>query len=414
MDKKILKRKLDFITQPILNNLLKGRHKRINKYAKYYDNLKVKKNTILYESRDGNSITDSPYAIFKYMIEHPEFKNFEHIWSVQDFNALSSIISKYNNIPNVKFVHRNSINYLKRLATCEYLINNSTFQSFFIPKKDQIYINTWHGTPLKNMGFDIPGNPSISQNVVRNFLSTDYILSPNTHTTSIFKKSYKLDGLYKGTIIEEGYPRIDLTLNTNCIEFNKYLRSIGLTIEANKETILYAPTWKGTNVSRVDNDVLQIIADINYLEKNIGDKYNILIKVHPFLYKEATKHAEIMKKLVPDFVDTNELLSIVDLLITDYSSLFFDFLVTNRPILFYMWDTDVYSEQRGQYLKNDDLPGPMLFNAKELVDVIKNISVIQVNYDDNYKKMKRYFTKYEDGKVTQRVVRYIFTSFALN
>ncbi|KON70878.1 CDP-glycerol:glycerophosphate glycerophosphotransferase [Peribacillus butanolivorans] len=408
MNKKVLKRKIDFLKEPIANYLSKENHQRVNNYAKFYDKLIVKKNTIFYESRDGNSITDSPYAMFKYMIGNQDFKDFVHIWSIQDFSPLSGVISKYKDMPNVKFVQRNSKDYFKYLATSEYLINNSTFQSFFIPKNDQVYINTWHGTPLKNMGFDIPGNPSLSQNVLRNFLSTEYILSPNAHTTKIFTESYKLNGLYKGKIIEEGYPRIDLTLNTNPEEFNDYLRTLGLGINGSKENILYAPTWKGTNLSKVNNDVLQIIADINYLESQIGDQYNILIKVHPYLYKEANKHTEIKERLIPDYVDTNELLATVDLLITDYSSIFFDFLVTNKPILFYTWDADVYTEQRGQYLKNDELPGPMLFNSKELVNAIKDIKNVKMSYCEKYKMMQEKFTNYEDGKVTERIVLNIF------
>ena len=117
---------------------------------------------------------------------------------------------------------RNSKQYLKWLATSKYLINNSTFQSFFIPKNDQIYINTWHGTPLKRMGFDIPGNPAHSQNVVRNFLSADYLLSPNDHTTKILLDSYKLNGLYNGEIIQEGYPRIDLTYHKDSKDFSPF------------------------------------------------------------------------------------------------------------------------------------------------------------------------------------------------
>ncbi|MED3792890.1 CDP-glycerol glycerophosphotransferase family protein [Niallia alba] len=408
MNKKVLKRKLNFIKDPIFNYYKKGNHRRVNRYAKYYDSLNIKKNTIIYESRDGNSMTDSPYAMFKYMLNHPDFKDYQHIWSIADFDALSSIIRDYEGMPNVKFVKRNSKEYLKCLASCEYLINNSTFQSFFIPKKEQIYINTWHGTPLKSMGFDIPGNPSHSQNVLRNFLSTQYILSPNEHTTRVFTDSYKLKGLYKGEIIEEGYPRIDATINMDPDKYNKYLRSLGLQLEDNKENILYAPTWKGSNVSKVNNDVLQINADLNYLDQIVGDKFNILVKVHPYLYKEASKNVELSTKLIPDFVDTNELLSTVDLLVTDYSSIFFDFLVTDRPILFYMWDSDAYSEERGQYLSNDELPGPILLNIRELAEAISNIKSLQNSYKKNYEAMKQKFVNHDDGKVTERVIQYIF------
>ncbi|MFD9628191.1 CDP-glycerol glycerophosphotransferase family protein [Peribacillus muralis] len=408
MNKKVLKRRANFLIQPVTNFFLKENHKRVITYANYYEKLTVEKNTILYESRDGNSITDSPYAMFTYMLGNQDFKDYRHIWSIQDFNALSGVIAKYKDLPNVTFVQRNSKEYLKWLATSEYLINNSTFQPFFIPKKDQVYINTWHGTPLKSMGFDIPGNPSVSQNVVRNFLSADYILSPNAHTTNMYTKSYKLNGLFKGEIVEEGYPRIDLTLNTNREEYKDYLRTLGLALQDGKKNILYAPTWKGTNLAKVDNDILQIIADMNYLGAQVGEQYNILIKVHPFLYKEAAKHEGIKDRLVPDHVDTNELLAAVDLLITDYSSIFFDYLVTNKPILFYTWDTDVYSEQRGQYLKNDELPGPMLFNAKELVQAIKDIEQVKKSYANKYTKMQQLFTNYEDGNVTERIVCHLF------
>ncbi|MBS4200617.1 CDP-glycerol glycerophosphotransferase family protein [Bacillus sp. FJAT-49732] len=408
MNRKVLKRRIKFVVDPITDYVFRESKRRVQQYARFYQNCRVKKKTILYESRDGNSMTDSPYAMFKYMVGNPDFKDYTHIWSIQDFAAVSSVVSKYRNYYNVKFVKRNSTEYLKYLATCEYLINNSTFQNFVIPKKDQIYINTWHGTPLKLMGFDIPGNPVQSQNVVRNFLSTDYLVSPNSHTTNMFTKSYKLNGIYSGTIIEEGYPRIDLTLNTDPNEMKQRLRSYGLTTDNQKQHILYAPTWKGTNVSKVNNDIHHIIADMNDLERKVGDKYNVLVKVHPYLYKEASKHADLQNRLVPDFIDTNEILSVVDLLITDYSSIFFDFLVTNKPILFYTWDLDVYNDERGQYLKNNELPGPLLFNAIELVEAIRDIDNVRAAYQEKYDSMKKRFTNHDDGHVTERIVNLIF------
>ncbi|WP_286229700.1 CDP-glycerol glycerophosphotransferase family protein [Neobacillus mesonae] len=258
MNLKIIKRKIRFIIEPIYNFFRKAAHRRNFQYRWYYEKLNVNDRTILYESRDGKSITDSPFAIFKYLLQNPEYKDFKHIWSVHSFNDLQGVINQYNQYKNVTFVKRDSIDYLKSLDSSKYLINNSTFQSFFIPKSHQIYINTWHGTPLKSMGFDIPGNPSLSQNVVRNFLSADFLISPNKHTTNMFLDSYKLKGLYRGEIIEEGYPRIDLILHTDSCQFKSYLSKLGLTIESSKKTILYAPTWKGTNVSRATNDMYQI------------------------------------------------------------------------------------------------------------------------------------------------------------
>ncbi|HET7627929.1 MAG TPA: CDP-glycerol glycerophosphotransferase family protein, partial [Bacillales bacterium] len=406
--KKIVKRKIQFVKQPIENYLIKKNHRRVNQYAKFYKNHDVLKNTILYESRDGGSMTDSPYAMFTYMLEHPDFKNYEHVWSIADVDALSAVIAKYEQHPNVKFVKRGSREYMRRLATSEYLINNSTFQSFFVPKPNQTYVNTWHGTPLKSMGFDIPGDPSHSQNVVRNFLSADYLLSPNAHTTRMYTDSYKLDGLYRGKIIEEGYPRIDLTLNSDPVNVRGQLRQYGLRLDGKKKTLLYAPTWKGKRVSEVNNDLPQIIADMKELQDEIGDAYNVLVKVHPFLYKEAANDPGIAAHLVPDFVDSNELLAAVDVLVTDYSSIFFDFLVTGRPILFYTWDLDEYSEERGQYFDRAELPGPILLNVKELAAVVKTIESVQETYRDRYSAMRERFTCHDDGKVTERIVGYLF------
>jgi CDP-glycerol glycerophosphotransferase len=408
MNKKVLKRRIKFIVGPVYNYLRKANHRRSYQYRKYYEKLNVLDDTIFYESRDGKSLTDSPYAIFKYLLDNPEYKDFKHIWSVDNPNELESILINYKRSKNVRFVKRNSKEYFKCLATSKYLINNSTFQSLFIPKAEQVYINTWHGTPLKSMGFDIPGNPAHSQNVLRNFLSADYLLSPNEHTTKVFLNSYKLDGLYNGEIIQEGYPRIDLTYQTDSEVFKTFLTGLGLSMDKNKQTLLYAPTWKGTNFSKAKNDMFQIISEMAYLKSKVGNDYNLLIKVHPFLYGQAKKFTEISDILIPDFVDTNELLSVVDLLITDYSSIFFDYLVTNKPILFYIWDYDDYLEERGMYLTDDELPGPTLFTIEEVAAAVHNISTISENFHPVYQAAKNKFTNHDDGNVTARIVQYVF------
>lgn len=414
MNKKVLKRKIKFIGSPVKNTLMNTGYKRNRIYANFYETKKVVDNIILYESRDGKSITDSPYAIFKFLISQPQFKNYKHVWSVQDFKELEIVMNRYKELDNVIFVKRNSTKYLEYLATAKYLINNSTFQNFFIPKEEQIYINTWHGTPLKKMGFEIPGNPATSRNVVRNFLSSSILISPNEHTTDMYLKSYKLDGVYSGEIIEDGYPRIDLTLNTSETKLINDLVSAGLKIDKSKKNILYAPTWKGTNVNQARNDMEQIISDMNILKEKNGNEYNVLIKVHPFLYPTAKNIIEIKDILIPDYIDTNEMLSATDLLITDYSSIFFDYLVTDKPILFYMWDAEYYMDSRGSYIGFEELPGPVLYNIDELTEAVDYIEKVKISYQDNYSKMKEKFTKYDDGNVTSRLVEYIFNDVAKN
>ncbi|MCL1632754.1 CDP-glycerol glycerophosphotransferase family protein [Sporolactobacillus sp. CPB3-1] len=406
--KKIIKRRLRFIFSPLLNGLKKN-HKIRRIYARYYDLTTIKKNFILYESRDGHSITDSPYAIFKYLLRHDPENKYTHIWSITEGDPeLNEVAKEYSTLPNVHFVVRNSRDYLKLLAEAEFLITNSTFQTFFVPKKGQKYINTWHGTPLKTMGFDIPGNPAHSQNVLRNFLETHYLLSPNAHTTQMYAKSYKLDGLYNGEILESGYPRIDLTLNMSKVEVLAKLKKMHVHIDPTKKIFLYTPTWKGSNVNHAQGNIQQIIAEQSFLEQKLGDQYNVLIKVHPFLYPKIRDQKDLRGKLIPDVTDTNELLSIVDLLVTDYSSIFFDYLVTDKPIIFYCWDKDLYDTERGMYIKADQLPGPTAYNVWQLVDLVQHVKDIQEKYKEAYQKMKDRFVSYEDGHATERYVTYIF------
>lgn len=384
-----------------------GKFRRNNRYSNYYENYKIEDNYILYETRDGKSMTCNPYAIFKYLLESPDYKNYIHIWSIKDLKNNKHLIKSYKNHKNVRFVSRNSREYIKYLAKSRYLINNTSFPDFFQAKPEQIYINTWHGTPLKYMGRDIPGPPTQLKNILRNFLHTKYILSPNPHTTEIFLNAYQLKNVYSGEILEEGYPRNDLTLNLDKTNFKIKLNQLG--IKADKKIILYAPTWKGTNVHKPKNEVEDLVNDIREIQKNINqEEYTVLIKVHPFIYKYIQNVDEVRDVCIPDYIDTNELLGIVDILITDYSSIFFDFLITNKPILFYMKDEKEYEEERGLYLRNTELPGPVAYNVETLSQYINNIVDVKKEFNHRYELMRKRFCAKDDGKVTERIVSKIF------
>lgn len=380
----------------------------VDTYTKFFIEEEVVPNTIIYESRDGKSLTDSPFAIFDYLLKTDVEQTYTHVWVVTKSSEIEKIKDSYQTKANVIFVERNSDEYLKWLTKAQYLINNSTFQPFVSIKDEQTYINTWHGTPLKTMGFDIPGNPAGAKNVVRNFFMADYLISPNAHTTEMFLKNYRLNQNYTGRIIESGYPRIDKTLEKNKDQLLKMLFEFGVELDLSKPIILYTPTCKSGDLSISDNEVNQIHEEMSLVRKKFGKNYNVLIKVHPFLYNQAKEFAPIQPYLIPDVIDTNQLLGIVEALITDYSSIFFDFLVTNKPILFYCWDDDLYSNQRGKYFDYEELPGPVAFTIDELLMNIENIEANAVLYEKKYQSFKERFTCYDDGHVTQRVVDVIF------
>lgn len=407
--KKVIKRKINFFLNPIKKYTNIEEYRKKANYSFLYKKLCVKKNYIFYESRDGKSMTDSPYAIFKYLLENDYEKKYIHIWSIDNKKKLRFYKQKYKKHKNIRFVLRMTNKYFYYLTTSKYLLNNSTFPNIFTVKDEQIYVNTWHGTPLKHMGFDIKDNPFGTSNVLRNFLSADYILSPNKFTTEILKNSFKLKDLFHGKILEDGYPRIDLTVNANKSKIINSLINLNLKLQ-NKKIILYAPTWKGNDTSKPRNDLEQIYNDIKVLEFRLGSEYNILTKVHPFLYKEAESFDLLQDYLVPDTFETNELLSVVDILITDYSSIFFDFLITKKPIIFYMWDYDDYKTNRGIYIEPDKLPGPICTNIDRVISNIKNIKDAIKKYSDKYDFFIKEFCYHNYGNVTEKIVNKIFNS----
>lgn len=398
-------RKSKFIYEPHKIKLRSKYTKNIMLYSKLYKKVEVSDNHIIYQVRDGQSMTDSPYYIFKYLLTRNEYKDYVHIWVVDSQNRKQEYSKIYSNQNNIKFIIKESKDYLYYLSNCKYIINNATFPAYFTKKPSQIYINTWHGTPLKYMGLDIPNNLIGTQNTIKNFLNSDYIISPNAHTTKIFKSAYKLDNLNDEAILEVGYPRIDATLNFSNNKLLDKLKSQYSGINQ-KPILLYSPTWRGENVNNPEDNIQEIIEAVDKLNKST--KYNILLKVHPFVFNHAKKHEELNQYLVDDNIDTNELLSIIDILVTDYSSIFFDFLVTKKPILFYVPDIKTYDLNRGLYLDSNSLPGPSFGNLDQLVEAINNIDDTFKEFKDKYNDYYEKFASLNDGKVTERVVNQIF------
>ncbi|EQA4765430.1 CDP-glycerol glycerophosphotransferase family protein [Staphylococcus pseudintermedius] len=399
-----LSRKYKFIASPILKRAKSKYQKKVNQYAQLYHSTSIKPHQILYQVRDGKSITDSPYAIFLGLNAHETFSNYQHIWVVDHPDTLVFYQEKFKVFQNASFVIKESNEYLKALTESKFLINNATFPAYFTKKPQQIYINTWHGTPLKHMGFDVKNNLKGSQNTMKNFLASDYMISPNAHTTNIFKHAFKLDGLYSGEILEIGYPRIDLTINTTANEVREYLAE-HLNLKKNP-IILYCPTWRGKNVNDPENSLLNVFEEIKLLNQKLP--HQVLVKVHPFVYSKAKEMPELKPYLVPDFLDTNQLMPAVDLMITDYSSIFFDFLVTDKPIVFYVPDLDKYQNERGVYIDLCALPGPVADNIQDVITLVSNESYKDADVQGKYAKFKHNFVNYENGSVTERLIESVF------
>ncbi|MGG3459879.1 Teichoic acid glycerol-phosphate transferase [Bacillus licheniformis] len=398
--KKIAKRKVRFIIDPLKEYLSNKRVRIRAKYSKYIS-LPIKEKTVLYEAYHGRSISGNCYAIFLKLVEDKDFKDFHHVWVIND-NSDPMVEELKKNYQNVSFTSVDSNHYLKYLATSKYLINDTSFPFYFVKRDEQIYINTWHGTPLKTLGLDIKNRGmSTHKNIQRNLLHSDYLISPNQFTYEKLLKSHDIYEIYAGKVADIGYPRTDLTLETNGEEVRKTLN-----IPLDKKVILYAPTWRGT-VGK-ENDTSQVLLDeVMDIQKSMGDDYIVLLKSHYFTF-EYFKINKLDHLCVPNWYDTNKLLAAVDMLITDYSSIFFDFLPLKRPVLFYMIDHKEYEAERGFYLDIDNLPGPVCENLNELIDKLQNVDILKKEFSEQYDKYLKEFCYNDDGQASKRLVDMIF------
>lgn len=374
-------------------------------YTRAFEKEKVQENVILYESFHGKGMTDSPFAIFKYLYNNKEFSDFKHIWVLNNYED-NEYYQYYKNKKNIKFIQSHTKEYFLYLSSAKYLINSVSFPPYFVKKEAQVYINTWHGTPLKTLGKDMEGSVSQHSNVQRNFLQSDYILSPNHFTTDKISEAHNIDGIYNGKILENGYPRIDGTINGS--PFIKNILKQKYDVDENKKIILYAPTWRGEGNS-VSDTIDTIVRYISELSAGLStEDTQLLLKVHPLVYRHIKDKVDFDITLIPNWMDTNELLAYVDILITDYSSIFFDFLVTDKPILFFMYDKDEYLADRGVYMSLDHLPGPICYTVNDLLNSIINIEKTEKEYQEPYSEFKEQFVYLDNGNVTQNYVNYIF------
>jgi|GEM_PF-145804 len=367
-------------------------------YVEYAETLPVRENVILYESFNGNSLSCNPLAIFRSLLDHPVYGSYLHVWVLND---LERVPPKYRSLSNVAFVSKASDGYLRHLATAKYLINNSGFPPYFVRRPEQKYLATWHGTPLKTLGKEQKYKFYDHKRTQRNFLQATHIISPNKHTSDIQLDSYDIRPLYTGLFAETGYPRIDLTVNAG--EEEKASIRGRMELSPDRPVVLYAPTWRGT-LDEVEFDTSRLESDLAALSTL---DCQVIFRGHSLLERVLGEH-DVACQVVPADIDTNELLSVVDVLITDYSSVFFDFLATGRPVLYYIYDIEEYEQERGLYFSMDEMPGAKCRTIQRLRDELA-LALKGEGIDHSSHQAARSLYNYrDDGLATERVVNFLF------
>ena len=365
-------------------------------YLKYYYKGKIEDNYILIESKQGADLAGNMFYTLKEIVEnHKEYKVFLPV-TLQSKNNIEKMLKTYN-FNNVQIVLYKSFDYYKVLATAKYLFNDTTFPKVFTKREGQVYTNTWHGTPLKKMGKDVVNRRYAVGNVKRNLMFSDYLVYPNEEMKDKMVSAYGLKNLYNGTILNAGYPRNAIFFNR---ESEKKLRK-KYKLE-NKQIIVYMPTWRGIMTARKQDEQLGEIIDLmRYMEEHLNDNQILYVKMH-VLVQKALKFGDFKHiKGFPTGVETYEMLNVADTLITDYSSVFFDFANTGKKIVLYTYDEEDYTRTRGFYYSLQDLPFPKVKTPEELVKEIN----LPKNYDDT--KFRKEFCTYDNIGAPKALVDFV-------
>lgn len=371
--------------------------------------MKVNDKQIIFSSFQGRLYSCSPKAIYEYMISNPQFDDYKFIWAFNKPEQKQSLFTDGRTV----LVKYNSKDFFKYLASSKYWIFNFKTPEYFIKKENQIFLQCWHGTPLKRIGMDIEvdGNAAtdkkkIHESYLNDAKKYDYFISPSRYATERFVSSFGLKLLDKeNIIIEQGYPRNDKLKNFDADDIMEIKRK--LNISSDKKVILYCPTFRDDQYKPGVGHTYQLGINLLRLKEKLGDGYFLLLRLH-YLVSNKIDISQFKGFAldVSSYDDINDLYLISDVLVTDYSSVFFDFANLNRPMIFYMYDRELYQGTlRDFYLDLKDIPGPIIEDECKLIEALRNIDEIACKYQEKIKQFSSVYNYLDDGHATERTIK---------
>lgn len=360
----------------------------------------------------GRGYSDSPRAIYEYMMKTPEYQDCRFVWCFREPERFAFLKNERTEL--VRF--RSKADNIA-LRTAKYWISNYRMMNHQYPRKDQVYVQCWHGTPLKRLGYDleISDNAMNSGQEIRDKYKTDaekfsYLLSPSPFATEKFASAWNLiETKQTHKIIEEGYPRNDRLIKSDPEERMQLRRQLGVE---DKKVILYAPTWRDNQHTSGQGYTYRTEVDFDKLRAGLGDEYVILFRAHYLIANSFDfKKYEGFVRDVSSYNDINDLYIAADLLITDYSSVFFDYADLKKPMIFYMYDYDEYKNDiRDFYLDLSELPGPVTRTEDELIGEISRLNEYWPRFAACYERFNAKFNCLDDGQCSKRVIDTVMRS----
>lgn len=335
--------------------------------------IKVDNRIILFNCFGGKKFDDSPKAIYEYMLKNKKYDKYKIYWAFDDIN-------KYT-LPRGIKIKNNSINFFYIALKARYWITNSSMErGLKFKNKETFYINTWHGTSIKKLIND-QENLKFCFKVSK----ADVYFAQSRYDVDTFSSAFGVD---KKKIVLAGLPRNDELVNSiSENDINAIKQRLQLPLE--KKIILYMPTFRDFDKDKNGNYIKPPI-DISKWKQKLGNEYVLLFRAHYEISKILGIGFDDFTYNVSDYEHLNDLLKIADILVSDYSSVMFDYSILEGPIYSFAYDYDRYVEKRGCYIDiTTELPNGICRNEDELID-----KIINCNYDEQVLKTRRFKEKY--------------------
>lgn len=375
--------------------------------------IQVEPKTVIFETFSGKGYSDSPRAVYEFMKQDERYADYIFLWIFKEPEEY-----RWLEDDRTKLVKYQSKACEKALQKAKYWIFNYRALDHWVPTKRQVYVQCWHGVPLKRLGYDIQSsnNAMNSLSEIRDKYRWDtkrfkYLLSSCRFSSEKFRSAWNLKAFHKEkAILEMGYPRNDFLVNHTEDDVARIKERLDLTeaVAAGKKIILYAPTWRDNQHDASQGYTYDVNVDFKTWQKQLGDDYIILFRAH-YLVANSFDFAAYdgFVRDVSGVDDINELYVVSDMLITDYSSVFFDYAILDRPILFYMYDLELYrDEMRGFYLTLEELPGEIVQKEHEVLEKIQELCPTGSKEAPNavHTKFNQRFNSMNDGRASERLV----------
>lgn len=367
-------------------------------YILFFNKSFVKEFWILIDSKNGKDLGSNLLRITEELVHNPAYKNYRIYLSCNKDKKpeIQEMLDQYQ-LHRVKVIQEGGLRYARIIAMAKYLFTDTSFPLWYTKKEGQVITNTWHGTPLKMMGRDVGNRAYDMGNVQKNHLIADYLLYPSDYMKDIMVSAYFLDNLYQGKILCSGYPRNSLFFDKK--RGQELRERLGLQ---NKRLYSYMPTWRGV-LKQIDSEknTDQVEYFFVLLDQMLTDDEIFFVRLHPFISNTIDYSSYKHIKPFPKGYDPYDILNICDCMVTDYSSVMFDYANSGNKIILFVYDREVYMDERGVYVSMDTFPFPQVRRVEELLHELRTPK----GYDDSEFRAK--YCTYDEENTAEKLCRHI-------